>query len=226
TVIITGDPDALPIDETFADTVAPTDLGDLESTPAPVTEGDASDASELFVTARTATNVRNGPGTNFAVIGGLRDGDTADIVGRVADNDWLLITRDDDERGWVAFFVVNVTGDPANAPVVAEDILLSDPDAASADAPEDAPETLTAEGVVVTAGVDVVTLTNANLREAPTFSAAVITVVPFDTALQAVARTDNSSWIRVIFEDTSGWLTTGLVNVNVGDDLAALPVEP
>ncbi len=69
------------------------------------------------VQANRAVNVRAGPGTNYAIVGGLNAGDTQRITGRNADSSWWQIEYNG-TSAWVAASVVANT-DTANTPIVA-----------------------------------------------------------------------------------------------------------
>ena len=61
-------------------------------------------------------NLRAGPGTSFAVVGGARAGETVDVIGCNAAGDWYELPAD----RWVAAFLVDLQarppGDPARRP--------------------------------------------------------------------------------------------------------------
>jgi TolB protein len=62
-------------------------------------------------------NVRTGPGTAYPIIGGLRLGDTVEVIGKNAASTWLQIAYDGQE-GWVAAAYVDLTGSLAVVPEV------------------------------------------------------------------------------------------------------------
>lgn len=51
--------------------------------------------------ATSNANVRGGPSTDFAVMGGLRQGETVVVVGKVIGENWMLVSRDGIGRGFV-----------------------------------------------------------------------------------------------------------------------------
>jgi len=61
----------------------------------------ASDAT-VEVEALTNLNQRQGPGTNYGVVGNLPQGQTAVAVGRNADGSWLLIRTASGDEVWMA----------------------------------------------------------------------------------------------------------------------------
>lgn len=198
TVSLNGDPAILPIVE--SQTVLP-------ATPLDSSQPSSLEAStEVYATAFRRVNVRSGPDTSYDRLGSLNPGDRADIAGRTADGQWLLIDYSG-EPGWVAYFVVSVTGDLELLSVIETD-------------------SLTALGVepLVTA-ITIVTRFNTNLRLQPTFDSEVLLIIPFNTTLDVQARTANNTWLRVTYGDQTGWLMTNLVNIDSGVDLDSLPVE-
>jgi surface antigen len=51
--------------------------------------------------ARTNSNLRGGPGTDYAVMDTLGRGETAHVIGKVVGQDWYMISRDGIGRGFV-----------------------------------------------------------------------------------------------------------------------------
>lgn len=70
--------------------------------------------------------------------------------------------------------------------------------------------------------VAVTTIGNANIRSGASTNANVIGSVPDGTDLQADGRSADSSWLRVLFKESPGWISTQLLDAAV--DVAALPV--
>lgn len=162
-----------------------------------------SASTDLFVTAYRTVNVRTGPGMDYVSIGDLDAGSTADVTGRSDDNRWLRIDYDDDS-GWVAFFVVSLNG------------LLDDIDIV--DAPSSAETEEPPDTVAVTMRY------NVNLHADPALDSPVVDVVPYDTRLEARARSDSdSTWLQVSHVGQMGWLIRALVNAQA--ELSVLPVR-
>jgi hypothetical protein len=120
-----GEPAASP-------TVAPTQPPQATATPAP---------ESAAVTANLNANLRSGPGTNYAVAGGLREGERADVTGRNNDSSWWQISFQGG-TAWIANAVVTANSEAYNAPVVS---------APPPPAPTDTPVPPTATPVPVTA---------------------------------------------------------------------------
>jgi uncharacterized protein YraI len=68
--------------------------------------------------ARSRVNLRSGPGTSYAVVGGANQGEQFGVVGRNAAGDWYKINRTATETAWVSAPLVEVIGDAKQIPVV------------------------------------------------------------------------------------------------------------
>lgn len=73
--------------------------------------------SPAMVTVRADTDVYYGPGTDYAVVGSLKAGERAVILGRNTDSSWWQIKFKED-KGWVADTTVTTSPEARNAPVV------------------------------------------------------------------------------------------------------------
>ena len=204
TVAVSGDVNTLPVVEVS------------EAPPSPTPEAlvpPLQATSDLYVTAYRRVNVRTGPGTDFDVLGALVPGQTADIIGSSGDaNEWIQIDFNG-EPGWLAYFVVNVSGELSQLEPNTS-IAAADPD--DTDIRDDNVE-------IVLNQIIVITRFNTNLRAEPILGSEVITVVPFETTLQALARTSDNRWLRVRHSDEIGWLISSLVNTGISD-IDALPI--
>lgn len=80
--------------------VSPAPAGTLTTTPT----GTQAAGGSAIVTARIGLNVRSGPGVEYPVIGGLSEGQSAQVVGRNPEGTWWLIVypSNSDGRGWVS----------------------------------------------------------------------------------------------------------------------------
>jgi uncharacterized protein YraI len=172
--------------------------------PLPVATSTALAAStDIFVTAYRTINVRTGPGIDYVSVGDLDAGSMADVTGRSVDNRWLRIDYGVDS-GWVAFFVVSLSGSLDEINVV------------------EAP--LNAETEEPPDMVEIVTRYNVNLHADPLLESPVIGVVPYNTTLQAEARSSaDGLWLQVTYAEQTGWLIRTLVSA--GADLSLLPVR-
>ncbi len=197
TVTLNGDPQQLPI-------IEPQTPPPLLLIPAQSGIRATEAVTNVYITVFRRVNVRSGPGADAERLGTLFPGRTADIRGRTADNQWLLIDYNG-ESGWVAYFVVTITGELDTIPVY------------------DA-ETAVLTSLSTGNRVSVLTRFNINLRVQPTATSPVLTIIPFATELDVEARTLNRSWLRVVYNGEVGWIMTNLVIVGDGQNLADLPI--
>jgi N-acetylmuramoyl-L-alanine amidase len=73
----------------------------------------AADAPQAVVnTARL--NVRQGPGTDYSVIGDLKSGDDVTVTGRNAAGSWYQVSLPSETTGWVSAGLVKMTGDASS----------------------------------------------------------------------------------------------------------------
>lgn len=195
TVVVLGNTEQLPI-------VAPRAAQEAAPVRPTSTPASLQATSALFVTAYREVNVRSGPGTEYVSIGSLQPGSSADVTGRSEDNEWLRI-RYIGEEGWVAFFVVNLTG-------LIEEINIV----------QVAPN---AEMEPLESTVSVVTRYNINLREEPLLDSPSLGLIPFGTRLEVDARSsEDDTWLRVTFDGETGWIIRALVNAST--DFDNLPI--
>lgn len=66
----------------------------------------------------SALNVRQGPGTSYAIATVVHAGDSLPITGRNAATTWYRISLPDGHTGWVSASLVQVTGDPSGVPEI------------------------------------------------------------------------------------------------------------
>jgi uncharacterized protein YraI len=161
-------------------------------------------STDFFATSNFRARVRSGPGTQYTVLGQLRQGDALDITGRLANNRWLRVNFNGQE-GWVSAALFDVTGDIATAPEA-----TAGPNAVLR-------QTSAQSSVAQSGDVTVVTRVNANLRSTPSVTGDVIATIPFGTQLQVTGRTANNNWVRVSFNNQTGWVSSGLLTFQSGN---------
>ena len=96
--------------------------------PAAAAPAAAADGPQLTVKVATL-NLRQGPGTNYPVVGKLTQGTQAAIIGRNAAGDWYQVRPTDGSTGWVtgAPTLVQVTGDLTAVPIVSAPVPAAKP---------------------------------------------------------------------------------------------------
>ncbi len=67
------------------------------------------------------------------------------------------------------------------------------------------------------------TLYNVNLRQLPDLNATLLTTIPFQTTIEAYARSEDSQWLYTVFGEMQGWLKAEFVRAEAR--CAALPVR-
>ncbi len=185
--------------------------GDLSTIPViadGTVEGTVAPNANVSVISYGRVNVRGGPGIGFEIVGQLDVNEHAAAIARSnRQNDWLLIrlngtTPGSATEGWVAYFTVNVQGDPRALPVLVPD--------SSGDA-------------LIPPSRLLRTLFNVRLHNAPQLTAPVTLVVPFDSEVTPIGRNANGDWIFVGYDDQTGWGVAQLFDIT-NDELAALPI--
>lgn len=113
----------------------PDQLVDVTPTPAAT-----STPEGVFLTIESARqNVRTGPGLEYDVIGQLSQGETAQVVGATTTFDWVVINYRG-QNGWLATYLLEVTGDRATVPVIAPPPTPTPPPATATPTPQPIPD--------------------------------------------------------------------------------------
>jgi uncharacterized protein YraI len=198
---------------TFAQDASPTPDPAANATPEATPRTPLAATTDVFVSTDFRVNIRSGPGTEYTILDRFIPGDTLDITGQNAENNWLRVNFNGQE-GWVSATVIQTNGVLDNTPIVE-----AGPTAVLRDSA--IPTDLT--GTTPSGDVVIVTQFNTNLRSTTSLSADVLDVIPFDTQLQAQARSNNSNWVMVTFGDQSGWVWSPILDFTSGQ-VEALPV--
>lgn len=195
----------------------------------------AQDGTGITAEAKFTVNVRSGPATTFAAIGQLNGGDVVNVAGRSdTSNNWLQIDLDG-QAGWVAFFTVNVTGNPDDLPIVeAQAATVADTEEATvADTEEEEAATTTeeagtAETTALTAGTDLfVSAPQAvNVRSGPGMLYTIVGALNTGDAADVTGRDSvDNDWLQIDFSGQEGWVAFFAVSVT-GDPDEAPIAEP
>ncbi len=150
----------------------------------------------INTTANVTANLRAGPGTNFAVLGQVGPGQTVQIAAVSEDGGWYLLAG----NNWIASTLVSEQ--PANAPVVNDQILQALQGATPTEAtPTEAatPEAPAAPTTVITPTVT----TDANLRAGPGTEFAILGGTITGQEINIVGRNADGTWFRL---DNGGWV--------------------
>jgi uncharacterized protein YraI len=182
----------------MAQTPAPTSTPQPQPTPAPLTA-----STSLFATSNFLANVRSGPGTQYTILGKAHEGDALDITGKLADGSWLRVNFNGQE-GWVLASLFNPTGDLTTAPEA-----VAGPNAVLRSTTSTTTTTQPGEVIGTTTG-------SVNLRTIPATAGDVLVLIPFSTKLTATGRTATNNWVRVTFNNQTGWITSEFYSVSRG----------
>lgn len=161
--------------------------------PADTTEPVAPEAGSPVVTMIGDMNVREGPGTDYARLGGAAEGETFAITGKSADGDWWQISFEG-ESGWVyAPFVTAANAE--NVRTVGD---------SSAQAPVEA---------VATVGGDL------NVRDGPGTDYARIGGANEGEAFAITGKSADGEWWQISFDGESGWIYAPFVNATDAENV-------
>ena len=180
----------------------------MEETPAPAagTETAAPEAEGPVVTIGGDMNIRQGPGTDFARIGGASEGEEFDITGKSADGEWWQIDFDG-EAGWVYAAFVTATN-AENVPTV---------EAPTAQTPVTAPGST---GVGQAPGVAVATVgEDVNVRNGPGTEYDRIGGATAGEAYTITGKSADGEWWQIDFAGQSGWIYGPLVTATDAEDV-------
>jgi uncharacterized protein YraI len=97
--------------------VATPEPGSTPTIPAATQPPATATSASPLVTANLDANVRSGPGTNYSIVGGLAEGESALVTGRNAGTSWWQISYEG-RSAWIANSVVTANTLAFNAPVV------------------------------------------------------------------------------------------------------------
>lgn len=188
----------------------------MEETPAPATgtETAAPEAEGPVVTINGDMNIRQGPGIDFARIGGAFEGEEFDITGKSADGEWWQIDFDG-EAGWVYAPFVTATN-AGNVPIV---------EAPSAPTPVTEPEPSGAGqgqgNAVATVGEDV------NVRDGPGTEYDRIGGATAGEEYTITGKSADGEWWQIDFEGQSGWVYGTLVTATDAENVPVVtPTTP
>ena len=177
----------------------------------------AQEDSTVQAQAYRIVNVRSGPSIQNAVIAQLEPGDSVSVIGRSnEDNDWLLVELDSG-RGWIAYFVVYVTGELNSLPIV--DTPQADENLGLASAETESSEEASTDEEIATATA----FRQANVRSEPSMRSPIIDVLTRGDIVIVIGRSDAAaSWLQVETENGIGWVAYFLVSFN--GDIQSIPV--
>lgn len=140
------------------------------------------------------TNLRTGPGGEFAIIRKIEFGESVEVIGRTRDQEWLLVVTNDGMEGWVAADFMS-----ADQPI--ELVFIATPVA-----------TMTATPLPAINGTVVA---NANVRSSASTDGSIVAELPAGAVVPVLYRTQDGNWL-LIRTDTGleGWLFSASVQLD------------
>lgn len=199
--ILSNDINALPI---AAGGSSPAPATSISPTVAPDTTPSAPfvppPGGGITVQSPSRTNIRSTPSLNGAVIDVLPFAGTASVIGRNAGGNWLQI-NDGGTVGWVARWVVVTSDDTSNVTI-------------TSDLTEIGPTI----GVITGHGIH-----DVFIRSGPSLNNGQVAVLPPAAKAELLARTPESNWIKVSYQQTEGWVAAWVIVATA--DMLNLPVE-
>jgi len=161
-------------------------------------------------------NIRSGPSAGFETIATVPGGTELAVIGKAADDVWLLI-EGAFGRGWLNNQFVLFRGDYSTVPVFQNAVIIADPPPVVTPAPPPTGPDLPATGnrVVVNTGF-------LNIRSGPSAGFGVVATVPGGTELAVVGRASDGVWFYVEGLFGRGWVNNQFVLFR--GDYSSVPV--
>ena len=167
-----------------------------QPTPTPTPDG-------VVLTIKSAVqNVRTGPSVDYEVLGQLREGEQAQIVGANTDFSWVVIQYRGQE-GWLATYLLDVFGDRSTIPVIAAPPTPTPPPATATPTPAPIPDIVITSASPATITVGSPTLVNVGVRNAGGVNAgpfAVAATFPPDNAFSSAALPGLNAGAEVVVQ--------------------------
>lgn len=189
-------------------------------------DGTTSTLIEAEVTINADSNLRQGPGTDYPIIGGAKQGERYRVIGKNLVGDWWQIDIDNnspgDQPGWVFAQLVipqntgsvQIPTDIPPSPVPPTAVPTSIPAVPVAPTPIPAPndQKNSLVGCVVT------TKFGASLRSQPDmFEGVTIAELSKDREYQSTERSDTfPTWFYIVHNDQAGWVPSPYLIVGTG----------
>ncbi|HLA44099.1 MAG TPA: SH3 domain-containing protein [Aggregatilineales bacterium] len=162
------------------------------------------------ITVATTSNarLRAGPGTDFAELALIPAGTTLAAVGRNADSSWIQVNYNG-TVGWIAAFLLSISGDVNSLPVIQSDQGGAPAAAAPAVPASDVPPP--PPGVV-----SATTSSTINVRASASTGAAKLGELPPNTTVVLITRSGSggNAWVSFDFQGQRGWIAGWLVQIN------------
>jgi CRP-like cAMP-binding protein/uncharacterized protein YraI len=173
--------------------------------------------------------VRIGPGTTYEVTTSLAEGDEVDVLGRDEVGDWVKVSLDNGEEGWVTSEFVDVEGNLKAVPVITP-VPIATPTTDLT--PTAMPSPTVPSGATVaptpapTVTVPIPSRTTGGglrMRSGPGTNYEVVVLLAEDQEVDVLGRDETGEWLKISLDSgEEGWVAAEFVDVGV--DVEALPI--
>lgn len=167
-------------------------------------------------------NLRQGPGTQFEMVGEIPLGNTVSIVARNEDNTWweVCCPTGKGQTSWIApeFLVTNVSPDDA-----LRRLLAANPTATPSPTPNAKP---TAQAAAVSIG-GIITGDLVNLRDGPGTRFNIVGAAVLSDTVQIIGKNKAGTWWQICCREnttTPAWVINEFVEIDKAIDTSKLPV--
>ena len=191
-----------------------------------ITQANVTLAATINIT--TGLNARESPSLTANAIRLLGGGESFTAIGRSADNQWVQLRLEEENKpAWVFAEYVTLSGALNDLPVAQANL----PSSITASKPVTSTNTTTPTGTAntgVTTTVNgvtasVISLSGVNARSTPDTNTEPLQTLPFDSVLRVVGRSADNTWLKVTLEEGRlAWVLASEVKLNV--EIATLPV--
>jgi len=173
--------------------------------------------------------VRVGPGTDYEVRVSLAEGDEVDVLGRDEMGDWIKVSLDSGEEGWVAAEFVDVGGDLKAVPVITPEPIApptAEPTPTARPLPTVPPEPTAAPTSAPSVTVPIPARTTGGglrMRSGPGTDYEVLDRLTEGQEIDVMGRDETGEWLRISLDSgEEGWVAAEFVDVGV--PVEALPM--
>jgi CRP-like cAMP-binding protein/uncharacterized protein YgiM (DUF1202 family) len=173
--------------------------------------------------------VRVGPGTTYDVMASLAEGDEVNILGRDEMGDWLKVSLDSGEEGWVAAEFVDVEGNLKAVPMITPEPSApptTEMTPTATPSPTVPPEATAAPTPAPTVTVPIPSRTTGGglrMRSGPGSNYEVLVSLAEGQEVNVLGRDETGEWLKISLDSgEEGWVAAEFVDVDVA--VEALPI--
>jgi CRP-like cAMP-binding protein/uncharacterized protein YraI len=218
---------------------SPTTAETVEATTEPTATSLGTETPSLAATPSVPTRaritgdglqLRVGPGAAYEVMASLAEGDEVDVLGRDEVGDWVKVSLDSGEEGWVAAEFVDVGGSLKVVPVITPEPIatptaeLTPTALPSPTVPAEATAALTPVPTVTVPISSRTTGGGLRMRSGPGTNYKVLLFLAEGQEVDVLGRDEAGEWLKISLDSgEEGWVTAEFVDVGVA--VEALPIE-